>query len=121
MDYRKYSFAVAFLLSPSIANAQEAANPERIADMMVRLCVGGGHSELIEGGGGGGANLSVRTFDINGNITGQFKVTKSSAEGLVSGINNAMSEVTADTADKVRTCLQPVRDRLLDVMLPKKQ
>lgn len=89
--------------------------------MMVRLCVGGGHSELVEGGGTGGANLSLRTFDVNGNITGQFTVSKSSGEGLVSGINNAMSQITADTADKVRTCLQPVRERLLDVMLQKQQ
>ena len=29
--------------------------------------------------------------------------------------------MAADQADKVRACLKPVRDRLLDVMLPAKQ
>jgi hypothetical protein len=79
MHFTKYSFALAFVLLPSVGNAQDAAEIERIADMMVRLCVGGGHSELVEGGGTAGANLSVRTFDLVGNITGQFRVTKSSA------------------------------------------
>ena len=52
---------------------------------------------------------------------GEFKISKSSAEGLVNGLDNALGQVAADQADKVRVCLQPVRERLLDVMLPPKQ
>ena len=85
---------------------------------MVRLCVGGGHTETMSGGGSGGVDLSVRSLDATGNLKGEFKVNKSNAEGLVNGIDNALSQVAADQADKVRTCLQPVRDRLLDVLLP---
>jgi hypothetical protein len=44
-----------------------------------------------------------------------------SAEGLVNGLDNALSQVAADQGDKVRACLQPVRERLLDVMLPPKR
>src|SRR3954470_2605444 len=103
---------------PVLGAAQNATEIEKIADTMVRLCVGGGRTEATSGGGTGGADLSLRSLDVTGNIKGEFKVSKSSAEGLVNGLDNALSQVTADQADKVRVCLQPVRERLLDVMLP---
>jgi hypothetical protein len=62
--------------------------------------------------------LSLRSLDVKGNLKGEFKISKSSAEGLVNGLDNALGQVAADQADKVRVCLQPVRERLLDVMLP---
>jgi hypothetical protein len=115
-------FVIAFFIAsvswPILAAAEDAAEVNVIADTMVRLCVGGGRTEATSGGGAGGADLSLRSLDVKGNIKGEFKVTKSSAEGLVNGIDNALSQVAADQADKVRACLQPVRKRLLDVMLP---
>ena len=62
--------------------------------------------------------MSLRSLDVTGNLKGEFNIKKSNAEGLVDGINGALSQVSADQADKVRACLQPVRDRLLDLMLP---
>ena len=115
-------FVVAFFIAsaswPILATAQDAAEINRIADTMVRLCLGGGRSEAVTGGGAGGADLSLRSLDVKGNIQGEFKVSKSSVEGLVNGIDNALTQVAADEADKVRACLQPVRERLLEVMLP---
>jgi hypothetical protein len=55
---------------------------------------------------------------VTGNLRGEFKISRSSAEGLINGIDNALSQVAADQADKVRACLKPVRDRLLDLWLP---
>ena len=100
--------------------AQDAGDIERIANTMVRLCVAGGRTEAVSGGGAGGADLSLRSLDVKGNLKGEFKITKSNAEGLVGGIENAMTQIAADEADKVRACLEPVRQRLLDVMLPPK-
>ncbi|MBV9376656.1 MAG: hypothetical protein JO320_16650 [Alphaproteobacteria bacterium] len=88
---------------------------------MVRLCVGGGSTQATTGTGSGGADLSLRSLDVKGNLKGEFTVSKSSAEGLVHGLDNALGQVAADQADKVRACLQPVRERLLDVMLPPKR
>jgi hypothetical protein len=88
---------------------------------MVRLCVGGGHTEATSGTATGGADVSLRSLDVKGSLKGEFKISKSSAEGLVNGLDNALSQVAADQADKVRLCLQPVRERLLDVMLPAKK
>ena len=104
---------------PFVVASQDTAGIDKTVDMMVRLCVGGGHTEAMTAGGSGGADLSLRSLDVTGNLKGEFKITKSSAEGLVNGIDNALSQVAANEADKVRDCLQPVRDRLLEVMLPK--
>ena len=106
---------------PTLGAAQDAAGIERIADTMVRLCVGGGSTQATSGTASGGADLSLRSLDVKGNLKGEFTVSKSSAEGLVHGLDNALGQVAADQANKVRACLQPVRDRLLDVMLPAKQ
>jgi hypothetical protein len=103
---------------PVLGAAQNAAEIDKIADTMVRLCVGGGHTEATSGTGGDGADLSLRSLDVKGNLKGEFKISKSTAEGLVNGLDNALGQVAADQADKVRVCLQPVRERLLDVMLP---
>jgi hypothetical protein len=106
---------------PVLGAAQDAVETEKIADLMVRLCVGGGHTEATSGTAAGGADLSLRSLDVKGNLKGEFKINKSSAEGLVNGLDNALSRVAADQADKVRVCLQPVRERLLDVLLPPKK
>ncbi len=101
--------------------AQDADEIDKIADTMVRLCVGGGHTEATIGTATGGADMSLRSLDVKGNLKGEFKINKSSAEGLINGLDNAISQVAADQADKVRVCLPPVRERLLDVMLPPKR
>ena len=106
---------------PVIGAAQDAVEIDKIAGTMVRLCVGGGHTEATSGTATGGADLSLRSLDVKGNLKGEFKIDKSSAEGLINGLDNAVSQVAADEADKVRVCLGPVRERLLDVMLPPKR
>src|ERR1700736_2763458 len=121
MSLAKFALFLAYILWPAAGVAQDSAALGRIADTMVRLCLAGGHTESPSGGGSGGADLSLRSLDIKGTLKAEFKVNKSSAEGLVNGIDNALSQVAADQADKVRACLQPVRERLLDVMLPSKR
>jgi hypothetical protein len=102
------------------ASAQTALDVQQIADTMIRLCLAGGHTQAESGGGTGKADISLRSLDVKGNLTGEFKVSRSSVEGLVNGIDNALTQVAADQADKVRACLQPVRERVLDVLLPQK-
>src|SRR4051794_5305944 len=103
---------------PISAAAQSAAETNRIADTMVRLCVGGGRTEARSTGGGGGADLSLRARGGKGNLKGEFKGSKARAEGLVNGLDNALSKIAADQVDKVRDCLRPVRERLLGIILP---
>ena len=102
------------LLRPAEA---QTPNMQKIADTMVRLCVGGGRTQASSSSVTGGADISLRSLDAKGNVSGQYKIGSSSAEGLVNGLDNALSQVAADQADKVRVCLAPVRERLLDAML----
>ena len=118
MRVGKVAFLFACVLWPAVPMAQSSTEIEAAVNTMVRLCLGGGRTEAVSGSAAGGVDLSLRSLDAKGNVQGEFRVTKSSAEGLVDGINNAMTQVAANEADKVRTCLQPVRDRVLDAMLP---
>jgi hypothetical protein len=104
----------------ALQKGDDVAEIDKIADTMVRLCVGGGHTEATGGSGSGGADVSLHSFDVKGNVKGEFKINKSSAEGLINGLDNALGHFGADQADMARTCLQPVRERLQDVMLPQK-
>ena len=119
MYERKIAILAAFLWVGAAA-AQSAApqNVQQAVDTMVRLCIAGGHTEASTVAGTGGADVSLRSLDIRGNLTGQFNINRSSAEGLVSGIDNALTQVAANQADKVRDCLKPVRERVLDLLLP---
>jgi hypothetical protein len=90
---------------------------KQIADMMVRLCVAGGQIQVLMVRGAGGVDLSLRSFDAEGKLQGQFGISRLSSEGLSEGLNHATSQIEADQADKVRTCLQPARERLLELML----
>jgi hypothetical protein len=53
---------------PVLGAAQDAVETEKIADLMVRLCVGGGHTEATSGTAAGGADLSLRSLDVRGNL-----------------------------------------------------
>jgi hypothetical protein len=115
------SLSTVFALMATGTEAQTQVEMNQAVDAMVRLCVAGGESFSVSGGGTGGADISLRSFDAKGNINGNFQVEKRKAEGLVAGIDNAMTQVAADQAEKVRSCLEPVRQRLLEVLFPKKK
>ena len=101
---------------PSLAQA--TMDLQQKIDTMVRLCVAGGKQFRVTGGGSGEAGISLRAFDLKGNLKGDINIDKSQAEGLVNGIDNAISQVAATEVDKVRDCLKPVRDRVLDILFP---
>jgi len=116
----KLSVAIATTMLGTLSlAAQTAPEMEQIANTMVRLCVGGGRTEVVSAGGTASRDFSLRSLDSRGALNGEVKITRSSAEGLVEGLNSALNKVAADQADKVRACLQPVRERLLDLLLPK--
>ncbi len=43
---------------------------------MVRLRVGGGHTEVTSGAATGGAEVSLRSLDVTGNLKGEFDTKK---------------------------------------------
>src|SRR4051812_10843623 len=117
MRLSKFALLLTCVLWPDAVGAQ-TADIEQIVNTMVRLCLAGGRTEAVSGRGSGGADLSLRSLDVTGKLKGEFNIERSSAEGLVEGIDNAMSQIAVDQADKVRSCLQPLRERIIDIFLP---
>ena len=60
-------------------------------------------------------------LDARGTLKAEFKINMSSAESLVNGLDSVLSQVAADQADKVRACLQPAQEKLLNLVLPLKK
>lgn len=111
------AFALAALWSSAL-QAQVTPELQQKIDMMVRLCVAGGQQFTVTGGGSGGAEISLRAFDVKGNLKGDFHVDKSQAEGLVNGIDESIGQIAANEVDKVRECLKPVRERVINILFP---
>jgi hypothetical protein len=103
----------------ALQKGDDAVEIDKIADTMVRLCLGGGRCEALNAGGGG-SDLLLRFLDARGTLKGEFKINASSAQSLVNGLDSVRSQVAVDQADKVRACLQPVQESLLNLMLPPK-
>jgi hypothetical protein len=89
------------------------------ANVMVNLCIGGSRIEATSGATGG-TDVSFRSLDVKGDLNGELSISKSSAKGLIKGLDKALRQVKTDQANKVRACLEPVRERLLAVLLPPK-
>jgi hypothetical protein len=80
----RFASLVVFLVCAwwsTLGAAQDDAEVEKIGDTMVRLCLGGGRSEAVSGGGSGGANLSLRSLDVKGNVKGEFKINQIESRG----------------------------------------
>jgi hypothetical protein len=111
--------SITWLLWAGAAAAQNfPADVQQIADMMVRLCLAGGRTQAVTGAVTVGTDVLLQSLDDKGNVTAEFKINKSGAQALVIGINNTLTNVAAEQADKLRDCLQPVRERLLELFLP---
>jgi hypothetical protein len=108
-----FALVVGLALCPIMADAQ---NLDKKADLAVRLCVGGGHTETISVGGSGDIRVLIRAFDLQGDQKGEATVTRTNFEGLTNGINEALTKIAADEADKVRECLKPVRIAITTAM-----
>jgi|SRR5581483_1038953 len=98
----------------------QSENVQSAVDTIYLLCVGGGErlSMSIEGDG----NLDLKKHDLAGGVTGQIKLERAQARGLVEGLNKAIDKTTADQANKIRDCIAPYRSRIMDLLLtPSKQ
>ena len=86
---------------------------------MVNVCIGGGRIEATSGATGR-TDLLFRSLDVKGDLNGELTIRELSAKGLIKDLDKALNQVKADQADKVRACLEPVRERLLAILFPSK-
>ena len=94
---------------PPLSPKQKAEREEQI-NQFIRACVAGGSRSEVVAEGGVGGEFSLRRLLANGEVGARILFTKSSAEMLVNGITDRMSETAAREADAVRQCLKPMRD-----------
>ena len=97
---------------PALGAVLNVPEIEKIADTMVRLCVEGGRTEATTTTATLPTDLSLRSLDDQGNVKGEFKISDSSAQSLQHALDNALTRVAVDQADRVAACLQPVQVEL---------
>jgi hypothetical protein len=93
-------------------------NVQQAINVIVTFCVAGGERFEISSIGTGAGGLELKKQGA-GNGAGITLSSNSQAKGLVDGINNAMTTVSASQASEARKCMQPYIDRILDVYLAK--
>ena len=101
-------------------SAPASLSADQFADLMVQQCIEGGRTQVItvDVGSAGGVAISLLSLDAKGNLKGEFSLNAASTEELTDRINSAPNQVDEAQAEKVRVCLQPVRDRLFSSQQP---
>ena len=84
-------------------------------ELFIESCVGSGSSNIVSGTVDGEVGVSLRKFDVEGNLEGEVTIMRSEYRLLSEGISNAMSEVAANQASEVRACLEPIRRTLIQL------
>src|SRR5262249_55117154 len=80
-------------------------------------CVVGGENVSIQASGAGETDLALRSLSAQGRLEGQFQLQRSRVEGLLHGIDNSITTTAAQQATEARRCLEPLRARLLTILL----
>ncbi len=95
------------------AKADELTVPGWI-DLFIDLCVGSGSSSNTTVSGSiADTGITLESLTLEGSLKGQVVLSRRQFKLLSDGLNNKMSEIEANEADKVRDCLEPVRRQLL--------
>ena len=105
-----------WLLLNTMPTIAEELTVQEWVDQFVASCVGSGSSDLASGEVAANGEISLKKLALGGTVKGQVQITHKDARLLSDGINNAMSAVAADQADKVRQCMSPIRLILVEVM-----
>ena len=108
--------SIATLLNAPAVRSQNTNDIQFVIDAIFSLCVGGGGTVSVSASGNADDSFSLRKSDTAGRVR-EVTIDKSEAKGLVAGLNNAISSVAADQADKVRECIKPYRDRIMNMVL----
>ena len=97
--------------------AQSEEELRWIVDVFMRLCVVGGENVSVRASGTGETDLALRSLDAQGQLQGEFHLQRSRVEGLINGIDNSITALAAQQVTEARRCLEPLRVRLLTILL----
>ena len=114
----RFSFVAVVVLVFTQPNAYAVENltVQQWIDSFVDTCVGSGSNSFVSGSLTGAGTVSLKKFLADGTLSGEVQATHETYRLLSDGISDKMSAVAAGEADKVRDCLAPVRQTLVQVM-----
>ncbi|MBV9537817.1 MAG: hypothetical protein JOY70_02665, partial [Acidisphaera sp.] len=93
----------------AVASSTGDERVDKAIAVIVTLCVGGGSDATVT------AN-AANQLQI-GTGAGGVTLDRHEAQGLVGGLNEKMTAVEADQANRVRDCMQPYRERIVAMLL----
>lgn len=107
--------SILFLIFISIGGAKaDEPTVQKWIDLFIDLCVGSGSSyNTTVSGSITNTGIALESLTLEGSLKGEVVLARQQSKLLSDGLNNSMSEIEAEEADKVRDCLEPVRRQLL--------
>lgn len=115
------SLLIPFMLFLAPSYKANAADPKEVVSTIMLLCIGSTTFEKLDTEGKAEIGLTIKNLkNLGAGGQGSVRFTREETQGLVGGINSAMSEVQASQADKVRECTKHYIAGLIKVMMEAK-
>jgi hypothetical protein len=95
-------------LYPAYSQSQRV---KEAVDIIVLLCVAGGNQISVR------EDSNTNRASVSGGSGRSVTINKNDARGLVEGLTNAISQLTAEQANNARDCMKPHLKRILDIVL----
>jgi hypothetical protein len=112
---RSIVFGLLIVLIGDRGAGAQTKNVKDAIDVIVLFCVAGGDKFEISGAGKAEGGLAFKKFGATGEA--DINISKSEARGLVDGLRQEMSKLTAEQASEARKCMQPYIDRILNLIV----
>jgi hypothetical protein len=109
--FRLLIFGLLLACASGRSTAAQTENVKDAINIIVMFCVAGGEKLEVSSRGRTDGGLTLRSGGAD------VSISKSEAKGLVEGIRQEMSNVSAGQASEARKCMQPYIDRILNVLL----
>ena len=98
-----------------MAGPAAAMTLQEKTDAVLQACLASGKQQKLDGKLGVNGGITLTGPALHG--TGDIALTREEWSGLIGGISKDMTQLQADQADKVRDCMAPVRERLMNKIL----
>jgi hypothetical protein len=98
-----------------MAGSAAAMTLQEKTDAVLQACLASGKQQKLDGKLGVDGGITLTGPALHG--TGDIALTREEWSGLIGGISKDMTQLQADQADKVRDCMAPVRERLMNKIL----
>jgi hypothetical protein len=110
---------LAFIIAGSTARSASPEDIEFAVQVIKSMCIAGSTNERLSLKQQSDTAVSVGRAGSTGEPFGpEVRLDRQSIEGLVLGINNAVSGLAADQANRARDCMKPHLERILSAILP---